>query len=91
VADDAVLPPFKMPAYSKPYSHYNWSEFISTDFSDLTWAELTGYLMLVRAFSGVRTRIIWNSFDFKKDGATRGASACAARATSTNIQFAIPR
>jgi len=29
------------------------------------------------------------SFDFKKDGATRGASACAARATSSNIQFAI--
>jgi hypothetical protein len=28
-----------MPAYSKPYSHYTWSEFISTDFSDLTWAD----------------------------------------------------
>jgi hypothetical protein len=24
--------------------------------------------------------------NFKKDGTTRGASACAARATSTNIQ-----
>jgi hypothetical protein len=35
-----------------------------------------------------------NSFNFKKiyqknDEATRGASACAARATSTNIQFSI--
>jgi hypothetical protein len=28
-------------------------------------------------------------FPFKKGGATRGASACAARATSTNIQSAI--
>jgi hypothetical protein len=47
VKGEAVLPPFEMPAYSKPYSHYTWSEFISTDFSDLTWAGLTGYLMLV--------------------------------------------
>ena len=35
-----MLPPFKMPAYSKPYFHYTWSEFISTGFSEL-WERLT--------------------------------------------------
>jgi hypothetical protein len=33
VADDAVIPPFKMPAYSKPYPHYTWSEYNSTLFT----------------------------------------------------------
>ncbi len=30
-----------------------------------------------------------NSIDYINDGATRGASACAARATSKNIQLSI--
>jgi hypothetical protein len=33
VEGDAVLPPFKMPAYSKPYPHYTWSEYNSTLFT----------------------------------------------------------
>ena len=36
-----------------------------------------------------RREPLGRTIHFKKDGATRGASACAARATSTNIQFAI--
>jgi hypothetical protein len=42
-----------------------------------------------KILAGLIEKVTDEFFPFKKDGATRGASACAARATSTIIQSAI--
>jgi len=47
------------------------------------------YFLYLVTIAYLRLRLGEEFFPFKKDGATRGASACAARATSTIIQSAI--